>query len=159
MTNEKNMREQEGTGAKKTSMYSGFKNELEGIADLDVGLPQEISLAWMTERLSQKYPEQWEQTFEKVNQKSRELNNAFEVSHFLANFIGRLYQDFLEEEKNNAGNDLDRSRIELLISMLKLKSKNIKKLEEKKEICNFGGVNIDYAPNWYLTEKAKSEKK
>ncbi len=133
--------------------YDNLLQSLKGVEGLSIDNESaRISLAFLLQEMREKKPTNWHNMVRDfiadiglVNKKEGEIG----VSWLLSENISSAYTDFLKKRANNTG---DQSLKRKLVLIGKNAEQNLefnRKAHGQGQSVDFGGVSMDYIPEWY----------
>lgn len=155
MQNENSKSEKEAETIFIQQAYLELMALIEQVPDLKMMTSQKTNIAWLIERMRQENPLDWQIKIREMAETVRKLNESggkFEVSHFLNQEINNRYIVFLEKMLQQ--DDIDEKRkqnLEIMIKMTQDDSQFAEQAMAKNEAVSFGGVSLDYTPEWYYS--------
>lgn len=132
--------------------YREFMSAIEQVPDLRISTSKKASIAWLIERVKQENPQDWQTKVQEMKETVETLNKKggkFEVSHFLGREINNRYTAFLKERIQRETDEQIKKNLKTMIKMTEDNSQFAQKAREQNETVSFGGVSLDYTPDWY----------
>lgn len=132
--------------------YHELEAEINSVDGLEINNQnQKISLSFFIEEIKRNNPEDWKEViddFKEKIKKTSEEKGSIGASWVLSDSVSKLYLKFLDERIEDAENDEEKKKIELIKRMAKQISDFSEKLKEKNQKTSFGGVSSSYSPGW-----------
>lgn len=133
--------------------YEEIVGYLKQIKDLRLDTESsKMSLAFLIENLKNKNPQRWLENLEKITEKINEIKKRegkIGVSWFLSELITKDYTEFLEKKEEETKDNFLKRKLRI---MKEIQQKNLefnRKAYQKGQPVSFGGVSMDYIPEWY----------
>lgn len=123
------------------------------VPDLDI---DEISVAFVIEEIKKQNPNTWQADLEKLRifiteafQKEGETG----VSWLMSRLVTDIYLKFLVKRKESVDDPDLKLKLDIMKKMTESAQSFCDQLHEKGEPGSFGGVSLDYAPEWYYLKE------
>lgn len=130
----------------------GVCNKVEGMI---IRTTQKTSLAWLVEELSKENPVQWQQKIREIRDeivKRNAISGKVGVSQFLLRLISEKYLGVLEKEIMIEKDEEAKRSLEEMVKLVNFHLNDLNEREEKNEATSFGGVSIEFTPEWFPKE-------
>ncbi|NQT50317.1 hypothetical protein HQ571_06515 [Candidatus Kuenenbacteria bacterium] len=133
--------------------YQNLLELLKGIEGLNIeNTSAQVSLAFLIEEIKKKNPDNWEDQLKKFIDKINEANTKdgyTAVSWLLSESISSAYMAFLEKRKQEVQDESLKRKIEIIKKMAENSLSFNSKTHDQGKPVAFGGVSLDYIPEWY----------
>lgn len=128
--------------------------QIESVKDLKIDTTtSKSSLAFLIEETKKKNPSAWQNDVEKLKKEIDETEKAEErvgVVWLIASKIDSAYIEFLTKRIADVKDDGPlKEKLRLIKQMAEKNSEFRRRIYEKGQAGGFGGVSLDYIPNWY----------
>lgn len=140
---------------KKLYSYQELIRACDKVEGMIIRTTQKTSLAWLVEEFSKENPIQWQQKIREVRDeivKRNAMSGKVGVSQFLLRLISEKYSEVLEKEIMLEKDEEARKSLEEMVKLVNFHLNDLKECEEKNEATSFGGVSIEFLPEWISKE-------
>src|SRR3989338_2091274 len=132
--------------------YKDLIDMLNAVEGIIIDTSQKISIAFIIEEMKNKNPEGWRDELkefkDKIENKAKEGGEA-EVSWFLSEYISAVYLDFLKMREESVKDEALKKRIGMIRENSEENLNFRRKHHKEGEPVAFGGVSMDYTPEWH----------
>ncbi|MBI2644864.1 hypothetical protein HYW94_01655 [Candidatus Uhrbacteria bacterium] len=135
-----------------TQKYQAVMSAIKEVPDMRIITAEKVSVAWLIERLKQIHSLGWQKEVDGIEKTIRDLNTAsgkYGVSHYLKEKINEEYDAFLNEELEKSTDAEEKENLEFMKKFLFDSTIFAAQAKAQHSAVSFGGVALDYAPEWY----------
>lgn len=139
----------------KIYAYNELIKICHNVEGMKIRKTQKTSLAWLVEEFSKDHPVQWQQKIREVRDeisKRNEASGKVGVSQFLLRLISEKYLEVLEKEIMIEKDEEAKRSLEEMVKLVNFHLNDLNEREEKNEATSFGGVSIEFTPEWFPRE-------
>jgi len=132
--------------------YNGLMGLISGVEGLTTNLKtHKISVAFLIDEMKKANPDGWQEDIKSLKDdisKADEKGGFKEVGWLLSEKISNTYINFLQKREDEAQGEL-KEKLQVIKEMVQDDLDFCAITHMNKSAVSFGGVSVDYAPDWY----------
>ena len=133
--------------------YKGLLKQLQAVKGLKLEAESpKASLAFLIEKMKKKNPDGWREDLKRfrgcIDQAARRTGKV-DVTWVVAEATSSTYIEFLERKKREVQDESLKRKLEMIKEMAENSLNFNRKTHAQGQPVAFGGVSLDYIPQWY----------